>query len=127
MWILVLPEPKDGPTTSLERDSRPSVPGDVGFQLRTPVRRVRLGIGHMLRAPVPKAAVYVDCEAPPREQEVGASPDPVGDHPPVDEEAKSSAVQGTADLTLGRGVPAPVCQHPPPRIRGGGPRSQRSP
>lgn len=61
--VVVLPEPKDGPTSIPQVRIGAPVTTDVASELLLPPRGVVRGRGSVLRARVPEAAVDEDCDA----------------------------------------------------------------
>jgi hypothetical protein len=74
LWILVLPDPNNSPTSGRERSVVASVSIEVAAQLGLPVGGVRRWQDAVLRAPVPEAAIHEHCDALTGKHEIGATP-----------------------------------------------------
>lgn len=69
----VLPHPNHPPAASAQRAVHAAIAGLVGRELLTPKRSVGLGLGRVLGAAVPEAAVDEDCDLELVKCEVGLS------------------------------------------------------
>jgi hypothetical protein len=91
--ILVFPEADNHPAEAEHLGVRISISSNVGLDLLSPVCRVRLRSGVVLRAAMPEASVDEDRKLLAREHNVGASA-PIEWKWLVDAEAKTGSVEG---------------------------------
>jgi len=73
----VFPHPNTEPTSLLQLRIGVPVTFDVPLELGLPVVGVRLGVGCMIRTPVPEAAIYENCNLDRPEDEVGGATHPL--------------------------------------------------
>ena len=108
---LVLPDPHDLPARRQQGRVGGAVALDVAGQLGSPVPGVRGGLGAVLGAGVPEAAVHEDGDPAGGERDVWPDPRSVEVQPVVLAVPEALAVQRSAQRHLGLGVGPPVGSH----------------
>lgn len=105
--ILVLPDPDHRPPERCHMGVRLTVALDVARELGGPPLTVGRGLGGVLRAAVPEAAVdhYGDLRS--GEEQVGAAPGHAGERG-VHAIAQTTSVQVTAEEEFGLGIARPL-------------------
>lgn len=115
--VFVFPDANHDPPRRAECSILLSVSLAVAFDLGAPEARIALGPRHVVRAPVPKAAVYKHRDPSAGERDVGADDDPTRGHAMVHSVAPALSVQTTAHLKLGARVDPAVRTHRQRRVR----------
>lgn len=93
LWVLMLPDANDGPTSRSQEAVRLTVAVSVPSKLRSPEIAVDDRKYAMLRAAMPETAVDEYGDPMPREHHVGGSPD-LREGANTDPKAKAQAVRG---------------------------------
>jgi hypothetical protein len=112
-WIFVFPNSNDSPATPAKPFVRIHIARAVGGDLVRPEFRVRLRLGAVRSAPVPKATVNEYGDPSGTKDQVWSAIDSRHDRLGVKSETKAQAVQGGAKQALGLGALAASRLHSP--------------
>lgn len=111
----VLPDSKHQPSISLESPVVAGITSAVQGKLFAPPRCVRPGSDRVVGTTVPEAAVHLDSDPGPAENDVG----PAGQTANIDPVAKASAVQLPPERKFGFGASCPQPGHEGSDLRRG--------
>lgn len=106
----MLPVPKDGPASVIQRLCVPLVPQGVSFELFPPIGAVLAGDSAVVGAAVPETAIDKDRDLLTGKDDIGGTAQLL-QGPDVLSEPQSHPVQERADRLLGAGVPSSIPDH----------------